>query len=204
MVEKGKRSNLWCCVFYPGDSAPDNYLDIIRSWIIPCLISPIHDSDKNADDTEKKKHCHLMLDFGSGQNKSFDQVKKYTDQLNGTIPIICHSKNSMVRYFVHLDNPEKHQYKISDLISVGGFEYDKAFETYSSEIQMYKFIERIIYDEMIYNYALLTKYLMDNNLEYELQFVRKHTFHFNALLNGYFQLIQNGRQKRLENLKKSI
>ena len=103
-----KRSNLWCCVIYP-QSLPNNYLSIIQSWHIPCVLSPLHDMDINADLTEKKKHYHLLLDFGSGQNKSFDQVKSFTDQLNGTIPIICHNRQAMVRYFIHLDNPEKKQ-----------------------------------------------------------------------------------------------
>lgn len=202
MSEK-KRSNLWVCIFYP-DSCPKNFLTIIQEWVLPVLISPLHDSDKNSNDTEKKPHYHLMIDFGSGQNKSIDQVRAYTDKLNGTIPIICNNRWSMIRYFIHADNPEKAQYKIDDLIKFGGFEYEKAFETYTNETMLYKFIENIIYENMIYNYAILCKYLSDNNLEYELQFLRKHTLHFNSLLIGYYQLIISNRQKLLDNLKKSI
>lgn len=190
-----KRSNLWVCVVYPDDSLPDNYLSIIQNWHVPVLLSPVHDLDTNADETEKKKHIHVMIDFGSGQNKSFDQVKSMTDQLRGSIPIICHNKFAMIRYFVHLDNPEKHQYQISDLTAVSGFEYDKAFDTYTNEIELFKFIEKLIYDNMIYNYAILVKYMSDHNLIYELQFLRRHTFHFKALLDGYFQLLTSGRQK---------
>lgn len=194
-----KRSNLWCCVIYPEDSLPDNYKQIIQKWHIPVLLSPVHDCDINADDTEKKKHIHVMLDFGSGQNKSFDQVRQMTDELKGSIPIICHNKFAMIRYFVHKDNPEKHQYRVEDLVSISGFEYDKAFDTYTNEIELYKYIENIVYTNMIYNYAILVKYMSDHNLIYELQFLRKHTYHFKALLDGYFQLITSGRQKIVDN-----
>lgn len=193
MSTSQKRSNLWICVFYP-DSAPKDYQSIIQSWHLPVLISPVHDADLNADGNEKKQHIHLMIDFGSGQNKSYDQVFNYTNQLKGTIPIICHNRNSMIRYFVHEDNPEKHHYDRSDLISFGGFDYSPAFENYSSEEQMYKCVEGLIYDNVIYNYAVLCKYLFKSGRHYELMFVRRHSLHFNSLLNGQYQLIQTGRQ----------
>lgn len=193
-MSKQRRSNLWICVFYPGDSAPEDYEDIIQGWHLPVLISPVHDADLNADQSEKKKHIHLMIDFGSGQNKSFDQVKNITDQLKGTSPIICQNRSAMVRYFVHKDNPEKHQYEINELKTFGGFEYAAAFENYSNEIQIYKFIEDLIYDNMLYNYAVLCRYMVSKGYQYELNFLRKHTLHFKALLDGQYQLITSGRQ----------
>lgn len=191
--EKQKRSNLWVAVFYP-DSAPKSYLPIIQSWHIPALISPVHDADLNADMSEKKPHIHLLLDFGSGQNKSFEQVKTYTDQIKGTIPFVCHNRAAMVRYFIHKDNPEKHQYDVNDLIALSGFEYMQAFENYTSEIQIYRFIENIIYRNMIYNYSVLCKYMNAHGYEYEYNFLRKHTLHFKALLDGQYQLLKMGRQ----------
>lgn len=192
-----RRSNLWTCIVYPDDSLPKDYMSIIINWHIPVLLSPIHDSDKNADDKEKKKHIHILLDFGSGQNKSFDQVRQFTDQLKGTIPEICHNKPALIRYFIHKDNPEKHQYKQEDLVSVSGFEFQFAFENFSSEVEMYKFIEDIVYDNMIYNYAHLIKYMSEKGYQYELMFVRHHTMHFQALLNGYWQLITNNQQYKI-------
>lgn len=180
-----ERSNLWCCVIYPGDSAPDNYMSIIDGWHIPVLLSPIHDKDLNADDTEKKIHQHLLIYFSS--LKSYNQVIKYTDQLNGTIPIIVHDCNAMIRYFIHKDNPEKYPYDINDLIPFSGFDYQKAFTNYTSEELIYETIEKHIYENKIYNFAGLVQYLKENHLKYELSFLRKHTVYFNALLNGQYQ-----------------
>ena len=111
-----KRSNLWCFVGYPNDSLPKNYLSILQNEHIACLVSPIHDKDKNADNTEKKKHIHFMVYYGNGANKSQDQVSELSKKLNGTIPIIVNSRNAMIRYFIHADNPEKKQYSRNDLI----------------------------------------------------------------------------------------
>lgn len=191
---KEKRSNLWICIVYPGDSLPENYEDIINSWHLPVLISPIHDADKNADDSEKKKHIHLMIDFGSGQNKSLNQVQSFTDQLKGTVPMICHSRSAMIRYFIHLDNPEKSQYSIDDFKKFGGFDFKGAFDSFTSEDQLYRFLENIIYDNAIFNYAVLLRYLNELHMNYEAMFLRKHSLHFKALIDGQYHLIQSGKQ----------
>lgn len=182
-----KRSNVWSFIIYPDDSLPDNYLSIINNWHIPCLLSPIHDLDLNGDETEKKKHIHLMLYFGVGANKSFKQVKLYSDQLNGSNPIIINCTNAMIRYFIHKDNPEKHQYDINDIMSFSGFEYKQAFENYTTDEELYSVIEEFIFNNCIFNYADLLNGLKSHNMFYECSFVRKHVNHFIHCLNGVYQ-----------------
>lgn len=191
-----KRSNLWVCVVYP-DSLPDNFYQIIANWHIPCALSPLHNKDKNGDETEKKKHYHLMIDFGSGQNKSFNQVLQFTEQLNGTIPIICHNRQAMLRYFIHLDNPNKSPYDKKDIQFFSGFEIMNAFDSYTNDSLIYDRLESIIYDNMIFNYAHLVQYLRKHNYLYELDFLRRHSNHINYILNGYFQLISKNSEKIL-------
>lgn len=190
-----QRSNVWCFVIYPDDSAPSNYLEIIRSWHIPALVSPVHDSDFNADDTEKKKHIHVLLYFGVGANKSFDQVKVYTDQLFGTIPIRVNSVNAMIRYFIHKDNPEKHQYRKEDLIVCSGFEIGNAFDNFSDQELMYEQLEKIIVDNGIYNMFNLVVFLKDYNMKDELRFLRSHTYYIKAVLDGRYQLLNPQKSK---------
>lgn len=192
---KKKRSNVWAFVIYPDDSAPKDYINIIQSWHIPCLVSPIHDKDINADYTEKKKHIHIMMYFGKGANKSYEQVKEYSDQLSGSFPIIVNNTNAMVRYFIHYDNPEKHQYKKSDLISLCGFDIGDAFESYSLDSQFYDVLEEIIMENGIFNYYVLVAYLRNNNFQHELDFLRRHTNHIRAMLDGKYHQIQNNKKR---------
>lgn len=184
---KTYRTNLWTIVFYPGDSAPNDYLNILQNLHIPCLLSPMHDKDKNGNGFEKKKHQHLMIYYGLGQKKSYDQVLKIANLLGVNECDYVDNRNALVRYFIHADNPEKYQYSKDDLISLNGFEWLSAFNGLDDEDMLYSNIEEVIFNTNIINYAQLIKYLKNNNFKYELMFIRKHTIHFVALLNGMYQ-----------------
>lgn len=124
MARKSKedaRSRLWVFVAYP-ESLPENWLDIIADWHVPCCISPLHDKDINADGEAKKPHYHIVLQFTG--NKSYDQILELIKPLNCTVPQKVNSLKGQVRYFLHQDNPEKAQYSKSDLKFYGGFDPD--------------------------------------------------------------------------------
>lgn len=125
-VSKNEVSRQWCCVGYPGDSLPENYAQILDEEYHLCWAeSPVHDADFNADETQKKKHIHFIFKFEG--NKSFDQIKEITDRLNAPIPQKVKNPVSMIRYFIHYDNPEKFQYREIDIKCHGGYDYGEAF-----------------------------------------------------------------------------
>lgn len=184
--DKRERFYKWTVVIYPGDSAPENYESIIKNWHIPCCLSPIHDQDVNGDETEKKKHQHLFIDF-SPVKKSFDEVKEFTSILCGTIPQRVLNEKGLIRYFVHYDNPEKAQYSITDIKAFSGYEFTEFFNNSSDEDRLYTFIEQIIIDNRIYNIIDLVQYLSTQQQYDLLTFVRRHTYYTNAFLNGMYQ-----------------
>jgi len=116
-TDKTTRTRNWTAVIYP-ESMPENWIEILNSLNIQYVVSPLHDSDKNGAAEEKKPHYHLLLLLGGV--KSFDQVLELVRPLNCPIPQKVHSAKALVRYFLHLDHPDKHQYKKEDLISYGG------------------------------------------------------------------------------------
>lgn len=125
-TEKNKRSNNWSFVAYP-ESLPPNWEQIINQHHVQWFCSPLHDADLNADETEKKAHYHIIITFES--LKSCEQVLEITrGELNATVPQIVKSMRGYLRYFVHLDNPEKHQYQISDIVCYGGADISPYFE----------------------------------------------------------------------------
>lgn len=136
---KQERARTWTCVVYP-DSAPDNWRDLLIEQTIPFVISPLHDKDINADGTPKKPHWHLLLTFPG--MKSYKQVCKMIEPLNGTIPMVCHSAKAMTRYFAHLDNPEKAQYNIADIEAYGGIDLQELLKPTSSN--RYEYIAQMI------------------------------------------------------------
>ena len=120
------RARQWSFIGYPGDSLPDNYAEILSDEMHLCWAeSPVHDADLNGDGSQKKKHIHFILTFEG--MKSFDQVCEITSRLNCPIPQVCRNVKSLVRYFIHLDNPDKHQYKFDDIKCHGGFSIDEYF-----------------------------------------------------------------------------
>ena len=114
-----ERKRDWTVCVYP-DSAPENWIEILQKKRLCFCVSPLHDSDINGDDTEKKPHWHLYLKYSGVQ--SFESVCEDIKELNTVIPQPVRNPVAMVRYFVHLDNPDKHQYNTEDIICCGGFD----------------------------------------------------------------------------------
>lgn len=124
------RTRNWTCVLYP-ESAPSGWRDILDEEHIEWVESPVHDRDVNADGELKKAHIHLLLMFGGV--KSYEQVEQITKKLNCPIPKRVHNCKAMVRYMAHLDNPEKAQYSVSDIIPHGGVDLSELLRPSSSE-----------------------------------------------------------------------
>lgn len=153
-IDVNKRGRSWTFMLYL-DSAPDNWIDILNSLHTPVVISPFHDKDINPDGTPKKPHYHILLLFDG--NKSYSQVYSFVKKLNSPIPQLVENTKGMVRYFIHIDNPEKYQYNRSDMRTLGYIDLDSFFEvSYTQRI--------ILISEMI-------DYISTNSVEIYADFV---------------------------------
>ena len=128
--KQDERSRNWVVIVYP-ESAPNDWREILDNMHIQWIESPLHDKDVNPDGTVKKSHWRVVLAFGS--KKSYKQVKEITDKLNSPIPQKVHNMKGQVRYLVHLDNPEKYQYPVEQVIAHGGIDVDKYFKATSGQ-----------------------------------------------------------------------
>ena len=178
------RSSKWTFIAYP-ESAPKDWLVILKSYHIPMAVSPLHDKDLNPTGEEKKSHWHILLEFPT--LKSFDQVKEITTLVNGTIPQVVHSPVGMVRYFIHKDNPEKHQYSFEDITVYNGFDISKYDSYTDSEIdQIISDITKFIDDNQITEYSDLIAFTRgtENDLYDWYKIIRKNTIFFCAYINS--------------------
>ena len=114
-----ERTRNWNLIVYP-ESAPEDWRAILDREHIQWIVSPLHDKDLNpdADDLEKKAHWHVLLLFDG--NKSYEQVCEIQRKLHCANPQPCRSPTGTVRYMIHMDNPEKHQYSREDIVGHGG------------------------------------------------------------------------------------
>lgn len=156
------RTRNWTIVVYP-DSAPDNWQQILDDMHIEFVISPLHDSDLNADGEPKKPHWHVLLLFGGV--KSYEQVLEIVEPINCPIPKQVHNTSSLVRYMLHLDNPDKHQYSRSDIQVYGGADLDSLLKPTSSQrytllAEMQEFIvnQNIVEFEDILEYSRVHRF----------------------------------------------
>lgn len=159
---KDTRTRNWTIVVYP-DSAPSNWREIIDSWHIEWVESPLHDSDINADGSPKKPHYHILLLFGG--IKSYEQVLELIQPLNCPIPTRVHNAKALVRYMAHLDNPDKAQYRIDDIKSHGGVDIADLLKpssseryTYIREMQMWCNENYIVEFSDLFNYAAAERF----------------------------------------------
>lgn len=138
-------------------SCPDNWREILDSFHVPWVESPLHDADINGDGTEKKPHWHIMLLFDSV--KSYEQVSIFSSVVNGSFPIKCRSMRGSVRYFLHLDNPDKAQYKRADMHGHCGADVDKLLELSTSEksVLLNQILDFIVEDDIV-EYADILDY----------------------------------------------
>lgn len=198
---------------------------------VPSCCSPIHDQDilDTSDDGVvefKKPHVHVVIDFGSGQNKTisqcfellnpfrdfisiapFDRFNSPEDpKFSGAVDVwkrenCVRNMRTLLRYFKHLDNPEKHQYISScdSLSAFGGFEIeDRLFsqsDCYVLLDEILDFIER----EEVYSYWQLVSFCRKNNKEWFSVLCRNQFSNiiYNAIKSFTFDNT-GGLQKRID------
>ena len=190
--KENKRSREWVFILYP-ESAAEDWKDQLIDLKIAFVISPIHDRDVNADGEPKKAHYHILLSFSSV--KSFTQVKAITDLLNQPIPQICNSKKGQVRYFIHLDNPEKYQYAREDIEVYGGLDIEDYFKlSVNDELNLVDDILDYCEVNDITEFYQLVDYVRKNNRDW-FRYINKNTY----LIMSYLK--NNHLHKKEERMK---
>lgn len=140
----------YACIVYP-DSAPDNWIQILADMAVPCLVSPLHNRDFNANGELKKPHYHVLFTFEGKKSKS--QFNNMIKPLNGTEVVIVESIRGYARYLCHLDNPEKAQYNVGDIRQFGGADYE-AYVCMSSDVtKQVRLMQHYIKKQHIYSYS---------------------------------------------------
>lgn len=172
----------WTFIVYP-ESAPSNWRDILDEEHIQWIESPLHDKDVNPDGEPKKSHWHVLVLFDGPV--TVKPVNELAERLNTPIPKSVASARGLVRYMIHLDNPEKYQYSKSEIIGHGGVEVEAYFEmTASNRIDLLKDISAYVMDNNICNFVDLVKYAIENNDDWFTIIADKNTLYLNKLIDA--------------------
>lgn len=160
---KNQRTRNWTMVVYPESVVPD-WKERLQKLYVPLLISPLHDKDKNPDDTPKKPHYHVLLMFEGV--KSYNQILEITKDIKATVPQICHSAKGLARYMAHMDNPNKAQYNIADIESLNGADLSELLKPSSQDrYSMIKEMIEFINDNQIMEFEDILVYSMNEKFD---------------------------------------
>jgi hypothetical protein len=195
-TSKNIKKRHWAFVLYP-ESAPYDWLERLEKTGLPAAVSPLHDSDKDPTEEEKKPHYHIILMYNGPT--TFNSVKSFTDSLNQPRPQPLESVRGYYRYFTHLDNPEKYQYEASEIKHLGGFNISDFIELTKSEVNTIKRkLQQFIRDYEVTEYSCFMDLLLDNEMAAEWEIASNHTYFFNAYLKSRRHLQE---QQEKENAK---
>ena len=189
MVKKDRTRN-WTLLVYP-ESAPKNWRTIIDDNHVQWIESPLHDKDTNPDGTIKKPHWHILIMYDGV--KSYDQVESLTVKLKSPIPKRCESARGLVRYMIHLDNPEKFQYEKSEIIGHCGADVESFFEmTATNRLDKLKDITRYVLDNHVTSFSDLVEYAITHDDDWFTILADKNTLYINKLIDSEWK---KGNQK---------
>lgn len=154
------RTRNFATVVYP-ESAPENWIDIIRESHINALISPLHKDDINPDGEVKKPHYHVLVMYESV--KTIEQFEEFRQSFGGVGQEKVNSIRGYARYLCHLDNPEKAQYSPNDVISIGCEDYFDLISLPTDKYGAIRDMMRFCVDNDVTNYADLLLYVSEHD-----------------------------------------
>ena len=190
--DRNTKARAWTFIIYP-ESAPAHWKMRLESTHNQILISPLHDCDEwdeldeeknpaHVAGSKKKPHHHCMILFNGGTR--FNQAKTALESsgidINHIEPVT--NIKALTRYFCHLDNKEKAQYHVNEIISLNGAPIDTTLDLTAEQTkQIRKDVLTFIREFNMTEYSDLIYYCMDNEPDW-LDYVSSHTILFDKVL----------------------
>jgi hypothetical protein len=172
----GKRARAWTAMVYP-ESAPENWQSILREQLIECLVSPLHDKDILPTGEHKKPHWHVVIAFKNPS--TYEKACGVFEEIGAVVPPEkeCKVKDfrQMARYLCHLDQPDKHRYKMQDVISIGSIDYATLCMSAADEDEMLDEIFEYMDTYFLDSYPKVVRVTREQHPEWKPIVYRKYT-----------------------------
>lgn len=173
-------------IVYP-ESAPENWRTILDETFLRWVESPLHDKDVNADGEVKKAHWHILLSFDGPV--TCEHVEKIVAPLNCPAVKKVGSAKGLVRYMIHMDNPEKYQYSRDEIVAHGGADVAYYFEmTASNKLMVMKDIISYIREHEVTNYMDFLMICIETSDDWFDIAVNHNTLAINKALDAMWQI----------------
>lgn len=188
----GQRTRNWTAILYPED-LPEDWREVVDELHFKWIESPLHDKDFNADGSPKKPHHHALFMFESV--KSQTQVEAVLKELFGAsdtdsiigvaTPKQVSDKGALVRYFAHLDNPDKAQYDPAEIVGHNGADPAEVLRYSATETrEMIVAMEEYIEEHNITELCDFSSAIRYDYPEWHTILATKMTMYFNAFIRS--------------------
>lgn len=175
----------WTAIVYP-DSAPKNWREILDETHYRWVESPLHDKDVNPDGELKKPHWHIMLSADGPITEN--TIREVFKKLNTPEIKKVGSSRGLVRYMIHMDNPEKYQYDINDIKGHNGAEVESYFElTPTNKLSVLKDMVIYIRDNQVDNFSDFVMTCIDKSDEWFSVAMNSNTLGLNKVIDAEWQ-----------------
>lgn len=117
-VEKDKKRKHLEVVLYPADGWTKQKIleEISKRGSIQQYAIMLHDKDVQDDGSPKPEHYHVYLNFGKA-SWTPAEVAKWFEIKPELVQMIKSNKATVLRYFLHENCPDKHQYPLDDMVA---------------------------------------------------------------------------------------
>lgn len=182
MADSGGKARYWTFLVYP-ESAPDDWVGILRRSHGSYAISPMHQPDEEMS----KPHYHVV--YMHGNTTTMNGAKGAIPSevpANGHIEQALNPSN-LQRYLIHLDDPEKEQFpEGSNAITLlNGFPLDLTRELSKSEKAKVRLdLMNLIRDNGVTEYSDFIFGLMDMGDPDLLDYACNHTILFEGVIRS--------------------
>lgn len=161
---KGKQHKIYWAYLYE-DSAPDNFLDLIRESGYEGLAMK-HDRDTTAAGEVKEPHWHVIVHFSHAV--AAKEAKEVLTSFGCKEKSVQYrdSWTAVARYLCHMDDPNKFQYNPADVVEFGGADYLDAINRSADKYRIVAEMCAWCKENRVYSFNRLVDYARDENLEW--------------------------------------
>lgn len=172
------KSKYWACVVYQ-ESAAENWINALKMCHVKCVISPLHDKDLHEDGTPKKPHWHVLFIFDGITTEK--NARFIIDCIKGVGCLKVVSLVGTARYLCHMDDPDKAQYDLKDVISLCGADIYELIDSKEHDMSTLREIAKYCVENNIISYAQLNRIALYDKPEWFETVVRKTQYLNNML-----------------------
>lgn len=210
--EESRGVNLIAVFFY--EDLPENWEEMVDSLHVKWIASPPHDKDWDSCGKPKKIHKHGLFMFSSKTSLTafYEMFRElFGESETGSVigvpfPKVCRDRCMMVRYFAHLDDHQKAQYDVAEIIGHNGADPTEILRYSATETrEMIVAMEEFIEENNVVELSAFSKMIRYDYPEWHTLVATKMTTYFTGFIRSRRHVIsaEQKLQEEKEGLKRA-